>query len=199
MQRVRDAAGFPHPRPGGPSGGARFSLCGFFPGTSCPYHQEPTPVSLPSQRSGRGGPGRGGPTTLVEKPLSPALPMNRSGTSAPRLSLSPRGTSGERAGERGRPANSAPPLPGPLLPPASGGEGEAAPVRFMGSKREVSFRRILSPLVPRGAREKPGRKPVLISMVMEQGRGAKREAIGKLLLWVKARTRALKTRPKSRV
>ena len=37
--------------------------------------------------------------------------------------LSPRGTSGERDGERGSQVK-APPLPGPLLLPASGGEGE---------------------------------------------------------------------------
>ncbi|MDR3456226.1 MAG: glycosyltransferase family 4 protein [Verrucomicrobiae bacterium] len=38
--------------------------------------------------------------------------------------LSPRGTSGERAGERGDSKNQKPPLPGPLLPPASGREGD---------------------------------------------------------------------------
>src|SRR6266540_2527427 len=49
------------------------------------------------------------------------------------------GTSGERAGERGRSAKSKPPLPGPLLPPTSGGEGEAAGVRCRGSRRESWF------------------------------------------------------------
>ena len=39
-------------------------------------------------------------------------------------SLAPRGTSGERAGERGGSKNKLPPLPGPLLPPASGREGK---------------------------------------------------------------------------
>jgi signal transduction histidine kinase len=39
-------------------------------------------------------------------------------------SLSPRGTSGERAGERGVSKNQKPPLPNPLLPPAPGREGE---------------------------------------------------------------------------
>jgi glycosyltransferase involved in cell wall biosynthesis len=40
-------------------------------------------------------------------------------------SLSPRGTSGERAGERGDSKSQSPPLPGPLLPPASGREGDS--------------------------------------------------------------------------
>ena len=41
------------------------------------------------------------------------------------FSLSPRGRSGERAGERGHPGKE-PPLPDPLLPRASGREGEEA-------------------------------------------------------------------------
>src|SRR5450759_1438057 len=72
-------------------------------------------------------------------------------------SLAPRGTSGERVGERGRLANklstSAPPLPGPLLHsewrrgPGRGG----ADVLNLFAKRPLSP--TLSPLVPRGARE----------------------------------------------
>jgi uncharacterized 2Fe-2S/4Fe-4S cluster protein (DUF4445 family) len=61
------------------------------------------------------------------------LKHEEAGKTAATVPLSPRGTSGERVGERGFLENQAPPLPGPLLPPASGGEGEKRRGREGGS------------------------------------------------------------------
>ena len=53
--------------------------------------------------------------------------------------LSSRGTSGARAGERGDSESSKPPLPGPLLPPASGREGEKQSARACKIKFDLIF------------------------------------------------------------
>src|SRR5438093_7137071 len=70
------------------------------------------------------------------------LPMNRPPTCG--VTSSPHEGRVGRGPRRGESKVNAPPLPSPLLLPASGGEGENSALRFRGSRREY-VRGILSP------------------------------------------------------
>ena len=81
-------------------------------------------------------------------------------------SLAPRGTSGERAGERGSRGGIEPPLPGPTAIDLRG-------IRVREAEHPRS-KRLLSPAlssIPNGGEGETGRRPFLKSMAVRPGRG----------------------------